>query len=216
MHSAIERDYRGSKCLYIFFGGISNGVEIPPFEFYNAARILDADKIFVRDLKQAWYQAGLQNQTSNIPETTALLKREIQEVNPDQVMCVGGSMGGFASMLFAPLIGATKAVVFSPQTFISPWSRIRYRDGRWKKEILRMYRRSFFLPKIWDIKSHLQRHPAAVDVYYAKNHHLDHLHVIRLAALPSVTLHAMPGSGHNVVRKLRDDNVLKDALRPPM
>lgn len=30
-----------SKSLYIFFGGINARIGMPPFEFYNSAKILD-------------------------------------------------------------------------------------------------------------------------------------------------------------------------------
>lgn len=47
----VELSPEGSN-LYIFFGGIRAGIAMPPFEFYNSSRIINENKIFIRDISQ--------------------------------------------------------------------------------------------------------------------------------------------------------------------
>jgi len=44
----VDLSLNGSN-LYIFFGGIAAGIVMPPFEFYSASKIIDENKIFIRD-----------------------------------------------------------------------------------------------------------------------------------------------------------------------
>lgn len=78
--------------LYIFFGGVAAGIAIPPFEFYNASRIIDENKIFIRDFYQCWYQNGLPGISQDIHSTATHIKHLIEEINPNMVFFVGNSM----------------------------------------------------------------------------------------------------------------------------
>ena len=110
-----------SNKLFILFGGKNSGFGIPPFEFVNSLKILKHHKIFLRDFRQTWYHSGLTGHTSDIPETVSLITQRIREINPRETTLIGNSMGGFAAILFAKLIGGNcKAVAFAPQTFIHP------------------------------------------------------------------------------------------------
>ncbi|NII12136.1 alpha/beta hydrolase [Oleiagrimonas sp. C23AA] len=199
-----------SRQLYVFFGGMAAGIVIPPFEFYNSAKILEHNKMFVRDFAQSWYHTGLPGISQDIPGTVAYLRRTIDALAPERTYFVGNSMGGFAAMLFAGLTGVGEVIAFAPQTFISPWLRWRHGDRRWRGRIARTYRRSMFKPRVWDLKPLLEKQadPRPVSLFVSTDDELDHIHATHLADTPGVQIFARQGGGHDIVRTLRDSGEL--------
>ena len=204
----------GATELYVFFGGIATGLGMPPFEFYNAARIVDAHKVFVRDFRQSWYHAGLSGVSRDIPSTAAFLERTLDEIGPKRVTFVGNSMGGFAAMLFATLTGRGRAIAFAPQTFVSPSLRRQHRDRRWKREIRGTWLRAAFKPKIYDLRPLLLERPPAhpVSIFVSEEDRLDSVHAEHMRGVPGVTIHESATGGHNVVKVLRDEGRLPAIL----
>jgi pimeloyl-ACP methyl ester carboxylesterase len=197
----------GSKDLFVFFGGIAAGIVIPPFEFYSAARILDASRLFIRDLDQCWYQTGVPSISRDINGTVQFIQDTRASLGAERLVLVGNSMGGFAALLFSSLIPDCRAVAFSPQTFISPLLRLWYRDARWYRTIAKAWRRSVLRPYVWDLLPLMRsRMPAAnsATVFAASGHRLDRLHAERLHGVPGVTVRLLDGDTHNVVKSLRD------------
>ena len=196
--------------LYIFFGGIASGIAMPVFEFYNASKILDDHKIFVRDFRQSWYQNGLPSISKDVYSTARYLRKQIDEIGPEKVYLVGNSMGGYAAILFACLIEMGEVIAFAPQTFISPLLRMRHHDKRWKKQILNTYRSSLFKRKVWDLKPLLRRSdPNRVfSVFVSKADKLDHLHASHISGIEGVRIFEFEDGGHGVVKMLRDEGAL--------
>lgn len=208
---AVEFDLvPGSTTLYIFFGGMAAGIAMPPFEFYRAAQILDDSKIFIRDFDQCWYHAGLHGCSHDIGSTASYLRREIDRIGARRVVLVGNSMGGFAAMLFAALLGTGEVIAFAPQTFISPSLRMRHHDRRWPRQIAKVWWRGLFGQKIWDLKPLLASSGASlnVSVFVSPNDHLDAIHARHIEGLPGVTVYRIDGGGHDLVRVLRDSGRL--------
>jgi len=203
-----------SEKLYVFFGGIRAKIAMPPFEFYNSARILDENKIFIRDLAQCWYQAGLPGISRDIYSTADYIAGQISQINPHQTVFVGNSMGGFAALMFAALVGADRAIAFAPQTFISPFLRVRHRDLRWQKQILNTYFRSLFKRRIWDLKLLLKniKGKPELSIYVSSSSRLDMAHAFYLEGLPAIDIQVLDSGGHSVVRVLRDRGQLPAIL----
>lgn len=210
----LEELIPGSTKLYFIFGGLAAEMAMPPFEFYSSARIIDENKIFLRDFSQAWYQNGLPGVGPDLYAVRNFIRQKISELGPEEVFFVGNSMGGYAAILFASLIGAGTALAFSPQTFVSPGKRLQYRDGRWPKPIAKMVLRTALKPHIWDLKRHLSGVPkgAATEIFVSQEDPLDDLHARRLQGLASVRLHSCPVGGHGLVRRLRDEGKLPAIL----
>lgn len=192
--------------LYIFLGGIAAGITIPPFEFYNAAKILEDDKIFIRDFSQCWYQAGLPGAGTDIHGIAQYLRAKIAEINPEKVFFVGNSMGGFAAIALAGLVGQGEVIAFAPQTFIAPWLRFKHRDRRWKKQVGNAYWQSWRKPHVWDLRPLLQRQhsPRNIAVFVSRSDRLDYLHAQHIRDIPGVVVHEFETGGHDVVKLLRD------------
>jgi hypothetical protein len=200
----------GSKRLYIFFGGISTGISMPPFEFYNSARILEYSKIFIRDFEQSWYHAGLRGIGSDIHSTRDYLRSVIQEASPQTCIFVGNSMGGYAAIMFHALLGLGEAIAFAPQTFISPLMRWRHRDRRWKTQVLRTYRVSALRAKVWDLRPLMMRagRTHKVSIFVSTDDAMDYVHAMHLKDVPGVRIFERSGGGHGLVKLLRSNGEL--------
>jgi hypothetical protein len=205
----IELSTKGSN-LYIFFGGIAAGIAIPPFEFYNSSKIIDENKIFIRDFSQCWYQNGLPGISRDIDSTTQYLDYKIKEIKPEKTFFVGNSMGGYAAILFASLSGKGEAIAFAPQTFISPILRLKHKDFRWKKEIYTTYRKSLLKRKVWDLKPVLLRLDGSqkVSIFVSKEDRLDHIHASHVKNISGVHVYEFKSGGHGIVKLLRDEGKL--------
>ncbi|MDP5030748.1 MAG: hypothetical protein NWQ54_15560 [Paraglaciecola sp.] len=199
-----------SKELYIFFGGIAAGIAMPPFEFYNAAKIINSNKIFIRDFTQSWYQNGLALISEDIDGTVRFIQLKINELKAEKIFFVGNSMGGFAAILFCNLLQTGQAIAFAPQTFISPLKRLIYRDSRWTLQILNTYKTSLFKSKIWDLKSFLLKinKIQPTSIYVCTNDKLDYLHAKNISQLPNITINEFNVGGHDIVKILRDAGLL--------
>ena len=204
---------KGSN-LYIFFGGIAAGIAMPPFEFYKAAEILDEHKIFIRDFKQNWYQTGLPSITKDAHSTALLISKKIEDIKPNKVYFVGNSMGGYAAILFAHLIGKGEVIAFAPQTFISPKLRLKHNDYRWLKQIFNTYLKCLFKPKVFDLKAltNARESNVKVSIFVSKSDALDFIHAEHLNGTKGVVIHTFDSGGHGVVKLLRDDGKLPEIM----
>ncbi len=196
--------------LYIFFGGIASGIAIPPFEFYNSSKIINENKIFIRDFAQSWYHVGLPGISNDIYSTANFIKGTIEKIKPKRVFFVGNSMGGYAAILFANLLAEGEVIAFAPQTFISPLLRLRHRDGRWAKQIFNTYKNSLFLRKAWNLKSLMNKTTGnqKISVFVSKDYRLDYIHAVHIKNIPGVNIYEFDGSGHAIVKFLRDEGKL--------
>lgn len=203
-----------SNKLYLIFGGISAGLGMVPFEFYKTAKIVDENKIFFRDFSQSWYQNGLPGVGGNVFEVASYIRETIYGLQPEEIYFVGNSMGGFAALLFASLVGKGKAVAFAPQSFISPMLRYRHLDNRWQKQILQTYLKTCFKKHIWDLNKWLatSTNDLRADIFVSKRHRLDYLHANRLRGAKEINIYEYEVGGHALVKYLRDEGHLPDIL----
>jgi len=211
MNEPIEIELsENGKNLYIFFGGIAAGIAMPPFEFYNASKIIDEHKIFIRDFSQCWYQDGLPSAGKDIYSTALHIKNKIEDIKPEKVYFVGNSMGGYAAIIFSNLINIGEVIAFAPQTFISPFLRIRHRDRRWARQILSAYMKSLLKRKVWDLRPLLLRSNQGrkISVFVSKVDKLDYIHAFHIADIQGVNIYEFDGGGHGVVKHLRDQGKL--------
>lgn len=146
----------------------------------------------------------------NLTETTPFIESQISQFNPDKTYFVGNSMGGYAALMFSSLIGIGEVIAFAPQTFISPLLRWKYKDDRWKNQILKTYKKSFFRKNIWDLKPLLLRQKVyqKKSVYISKEDMLDCIHASHISSVPGVIIHEFESGGHEIVTKLRDEGKL--------
>ncbi len=197
--------------LYIFFGGISAGLGMPIFEFYNSSKILDQNKIFIRDFSQCWYQNGLPGIGKDIDSIKKYIIARIEEIKPVNIFFVGNSMGGYAAILFATLISRGEVIAFAPQTFISPLLRLKHKDFRWKEQILTTYMKSLFKRKIWNLQSLLEHSKSKlkISVFVSIDNRLDYIHALHIKNITGVNIYEFGRGGHAIVKSLKDEGKLQ-------
>lgn len=208
----VAREYgEPGSDLLVIFGGIHAGVGIPVFEFLNFSRRLAVDKLFLRDLEQAWYHLGIGPDGSSIPEIARFLQAELTERRPRRCVFTGNSAGGYAALLFGSLLRPQAVVAFSPQTFVDPENRRRLNDDRWPAQMKRLHGSGRMSAEHADLLTFLMDRPAAATrsrVLYAQDDPLDALHARRLAAVPGIELEPHASGTHDLVRQLRDQGSL--------
>lgn len=207
-----EEPVVGSKKLFIVFGGIAAGIGMPPFEFYKSSKILNHNRIFIRDLRQSWYHSGLPSISDSIDGTRKHIETLITRYSPTETVMIGNSMGGFAAILFASLIGDIRAIAFAPQTFIGPYKRLRYHDNRWRAQIFRTYKRNLFNEKFYDLSKLNQSTKWEAEIFVSRASQLDLIHAMNLEDVPQVSIRVYDSGGHELVKHLRDSGELQDIL----
>lgn len=214
LEPVLEEKVFGSRKLAISFGGIKGAMGIPAFEFYKSSRIFDHNKIFVRDFRQHWYQSGLKNISHDVDSTAEYLYSRIRSINPEEVVFIGNSMGGYAAILFSSLLNTGSAIAFSPQTTIGLSSKLALGDFRWKRALSRTYINSLAKKNYFDLlpllakegrKNRISIHVSALDKQ-------DMRHAVRIANQPLVTLNTYNFGGHNLVKHLKQKNLLSTIL----
>ncbi len=205
---------QGSDKLFLFFGGIVGSIGMPPFEFYQASKILEFSRVFVRDLSQSWYQRGLPGIGSNAADIGGYLNGLIKNSGASEIIFVGNSMGGYAALLFCAMLKTGKAVVFSPQTFLSTDKRQQYDDRRWPSQITLLHQ-SHVESDIVDLKEWIRQNAPDMkaNVYVSTLDVLDTKHADELTEFANIRIHRFHQAGHSLVTKLRDDGMLAQILR---
>jgi hypothetical protein len=155
--------------IIVSFGGMAKMFGgIIPFEFMrhlNANYSHRCDLLFYVDMKQCWYQRGLDGISDTVDETVFYLDRMLE--NYKYIVFMGTSSGGFASILFGSLCKRVNDVVaFVPQTYI---------PRRYRKK-LHLRRRNFFY-----LQKNLSEYMNETTSYtiYCDPTCTDDLHVIR-------------------------------------
>ena len=203
-----------ARTTLVIFGSLAAGIDIPPFEFRRMTDPLHANKLFLRDMRQAWYQRQFRDGLlATLPEDDARRAREW--LSSTRTVFLGHSMGGFAAILFGATLGADRVLAFSPQTFVSPLLRVRHRDNRWARQILRMYARHGLARRSYNLRSVLKRTNRAgrIDLFHGDGSRFDTAHVAHLADLPGVAVTVVPGARHGAVKHLRESGALERVLK---
>jgi hypothetical protein len=215
-HAALLADLESRRpVLLATLAGVAGDAGIPRFEFVRMASGLDVKRVFIRDVTQSWYQGSMRGVGRGPGGVANTLQEIVVREGIERSVLVGNSMGGFAALIVGSLMGADEVHAFSPTTFIGPFGRLRHGDARWRRHILRAYKRSLFLPKYFDVMPILARYdgPTRFHVHYSTEDALDVVHAERLAGIPRVELRTYEHGGHELVMQLRDSGRLAAILR---
>ncbi|MGH7884200.1 MAG: hypothetical protein ACRENO_00740 [Thermodesulfobacteriota bacterium] len=193
--------------MLIAFGGKAGALGMPPFEFFKITKNLDINKIYLRDLSQTWYHSGLRGITENIDDTVSFLRSKIDESGANKIVVVGNSMGGYAAILFGILIKADIVQAFSAQTTIDNENFFRN-----KKKLQNDHNN--FSDKYFDLKKLIKcnNNKVKINIYYDSKDRFDNFHAMYLDSLQNVTLHSFNGSGHGLIRVLKNSGKLQKII----
>lgn len=209
--SPVLRDYTAdSDCMLIVFSGLKRNPEkVPDFSFVRVTAGLAAKKLFLRDLRKAWFLRGLPGISRDVAGTAAFLRGEVELQKARRVVLVGYSMGGFAAHVFAGLLGAT-AETFSPQTFLTVWQRFKAGDHRWRRYVLKL---QLGMPRRFlDVAGFIHGSGSRHVIHYALDSRLDEAHARHIESAPNVQLVPHAEGSHRLVTALRDSGMLRELL----
>ncbi len=218
-HRPLSLDMRAdSGTLLVAFGGMQGQLGMPPFEFFKATGSMAVKKLFVRDLRQAWYHRGIPGHGEGIDQVAEALRELARAHGTRRLVCAGNSAGGYAALLFGTLLGADVVLCFAPQTVIELDALAAMDDHRWDQQLLDL--QGALDGRYTDLARALppaRRGPTAYELYFDGDFATDRLHAERLARLDGLHLHPLQGGAHGVVRQMREagelDRVLQAALR---
>ena len=204
----------GSKNLLVSFGGIKMGLGMPVFEFYKSLNGVECDKMFLKDIHQAWYHKGISNECSDIDKVLEVLMFEIGKSDYKNICFMGNSMGGYAAILFGTILNITNIIAFSPQTFIDKENRNIFGDDRWKDQLESVYKYPKAKKEFFDLKKHFNessfKYSGRIEIYYSINDKLDRVHAELLKAHDCVFLNTYEKGGHQLVKDLRATGKLSE------
>lgn len=216
-HSPLSLDASGdSRTLLLAFGGIAGRIGIPPFEFFSLSGGMPVKRLFVRDLRQAWYHRGIPRHGGTVPAVAESLRGILARHEVDRLVVAGNSAGGYAALMFGALLGAEEVLCFAPQTVIDLDILAAMGDHRWDDRLLAHAAAGALDERFTDLRRVL---PAAAHtgttyrVYFDTSLHADRLHAERLAGLEGVRLYRFGHGSHGIARALRETGALQRVLR---
>jgi len=211
-----------STTLLIAFGGMRGRIGMPPFEFLSLTGGIPVKRVFVRDLRQAWYHHGLPGQGDGLLDVARVLRELIDGHDVRRVVMAGNSAGGYAALVFGCLLGADAVLAFAPQTVLDLGTLAEMGDHRWDERLLEIAGEGGLDPAWTDLSGRLEPIRTAdtrFAVYFDDTLEVDRLHAERLAGLSGLRLYRFGHGAHHLVRSLRDcgalERLLRDALDAP-
>jgi len=205
-----------SSTLLLAFGGMKGKLDIPPFEFFGLTGEMPTKRLFVRDLKQAWYHRGVRRHGATIPAVAEHLERIIARQRIERLVVVGTSAGGYAALIFGSLLGADRVLCWGPQTTLDLELLGQMEDHRWDDKIARLVS-DHHLDEEWiDLRRALPGARIAqtqYELFFDDSYLPDRLHVERLVGVDGVQLRPVAGGEHEVARQMRKTGELEQVLR---
>jgi hypothetical protein len=205
-----------SRTLLLAFGGMEGRIGMAPFEFLRLTGDIPVKRLFVRDLRQAWYHRGMPGHGGTLEAVTESLRATIAEHDVERMVFTGNSAGGYAALVFGTLLGADVVLCFAPQTNLDPAVLAEWGDHRWDERLLPLVKDGALDQRWVDLGRAL---PAArvadtrYQVYFDDSLAVDRLHAERLLGLPGLRMYRFGGGAHHLVRDLRDNGALARILR---
>jgi len=192
------------------------GVGMPPFEFFSLTSGIPVKRLFVRDLRQAWYHDGLPGYGDSLLESAGALRSLLAGLEVNRLVVVGGSAGGYAALAYGTLLGADEVLSFSPQTVIGLDALAAMGDHRWDDQLGPVFARGEVDPEWVDLREALpraRRAPTIYRVYVDETLDVDRRHADRLKGLEGLRQYRFGGGSHYLLRALRDCGALERVLR---
>lgn len=203
-----------SPTLLLAFGGIANGLDVPPFEFFSLTGDMPIKRAFIRDLRQSWYHRGLPGHGSSIAGVAEALAALIDEADVDRVVAAGTSAGGYAAILFGRLLGADTALCFGAQTVIDPATLREMGDQRWMERLEGLAAAGALDGEWTDLRDSLTDGETATtfELFYDESFMPDRKHAERISGAEGVLLRPICGGEHQVARQMRESGDLEGVL----
>ncbi len=202
-HASIETRFVDPVApTVIAFAGMGHGLQMPIVEFAGVLAPLAVNVVFVKDLRQCWYQRGVRG-LGDSPAESADALREIVPAGSRLVGTIGTSSGGTGAILFATILQAPGCLAFSPRTLVDADA-----VDRWRVDVPDMPELDLGSATA-DLRRFLTEHPhGPISVQYGAGNPQDMAQAERLADLPGVDVTTLPTDWHPSAAWLRERGAL--------
>lgn len=188
------------KCVTVFSSFAFGTYADDAFSFKTQfmPHLEHTDLLFVKDVKNQWYNRNLPGLGQNVDEAVEGLNRIFKDY--DDVTLFGSSMGAYASLLYGQrLDNVSRIIAIAPQTMLkSPFPRYNPRihsghyreiaDGRFPENI-------------------------DVDIFVGNNELYDIYQAFSLPPQDNVTITSVSGAFHNVLAYWHDVKLMDDFIK---
>jgi hypothetical protein len=205
-----------SRTLLLAFGGMQGRIGMPPFEFLRLTGEMPVKRLFVRDVRQAWYHRGTPEHGDSIEAVAESLRGLIASHDVERLVTSGNSAGGYAALAFGTMLGADTVLSFAPQTTLDPAVLGAIGDHRWDEHLTPLVEAGAIDLTWSDLASAIPRARHAdtrFHVYFDDSLSVDRLHAERLLGLDGLRLYRFGSGRHHLVRALREVGALERILR---
>jgi hypothetical protein len=193
-----------SSQLYYVFHGMAGGLGIQPLTVLRESGLIHNNLVLLKDYYRFFYQAGLNQEITNVNAVIARLRRCREEL-PDvrQTFCCGPSSGAYAAILFGHYLKVDVVYAFAPVTRIDLDDLKKYGGRQDVSRITEEHR---------DLTRLLAKHNGRTryKIFYCDGHVRDRNYAKRLQGLPGIELHPQRGTTHNVIQAIYESGRLRD------
>lgn len=204
-----------SRTLVICFSGFKQNVAgIQPFEFFNTFSDCNAQTLFLKDPSKTWFLSGIPGFGDSVDMVVDNILKLKKQFNIERIVTIGGSSGGFASLLYGSILGADRAVALMPQTFVDPVLRKDKNITIYEKNVNDLYRLApDSAVKHGDIKKNIMscnggETNTQYHIFYP-NYRDDVVFAEYLSGLENVCLYKAKHDTHSLGQFMKENSMLK-------
>lgn len=203
-----RNDVKNNTIVVTFSGlGMLDSIR-PRFELIGSLTNIknnNFDILGVRDLNYSWYISDINSYLSKLDE---IIKKY------DNVIFIGISSGGFASLLYGKILKVNKIISFSPQTNISESFLNKIKDRRFDK-LLQQKVYSPWNNRYYDLNNFEKIKEQEINIIYSSTNKYDEQHIkfienscSKIIDIPDIPNNKYYSYGHKVAKFLKEQNKL--------
>ncbi|CAA6825485.1 MAG: Unknown protein [uncultured Sulfurovum sp.] len=106
-----QKSKKNKKKLWISFSSRNTD----KFAFYKNLCAMEENILFINDNTASYYNSSINGLCNNVDELIEIQRKVIDTYAWEKVICIGSSMGGYASLLFGSILKVDQVIAFSPQ-----------------------------------------------------------------------------------------------------
>ncbi|MGB7242000.1 MAG: hypothetical protein WBC93_07940 [Sulfitobacter sp.] len=190
-----------SRRLVACFSGIGvKGKPAPGYEFARTATQSGRDTVlFFADPQRSWL-----NRPGLIEQIVDRMERKARDINANQIVTLGHSMGGYSAAIIPGFTKVDTAVCLSPQTSVHP--QVVVDDKRWMD-----YRNDITHHRIRSVADHIV--PDTQYYVFFGSHGREAPQRDRFPMAANINFFIMPRTVHNTPVRLKNMNMLDQVVQ---
>jgi tetratricopeptide (TPR) repeat protein len=187
---------KNSDKLVVFF----SAAHAPSFNGYRMMQEYAVNKLFIRDPTRSWYGRKIDGFVDGPDELKDEIKKITYKFKSENIIFMGGSMGGYAAILFGVLLEVGSIVAFGPQMILNGKLPRVPKDG----EKLKYHNLYHLLTK--------KSPESKVDIWLGTEDLVDVYNISDCKLISDVNIFPIKHSPHNVLFYLKQNNLLKQII----